>query len=82
MKKSIKMRLGDEDSPSQDKENRLKEFAKDKTVDKVIDIAIDRVADVANISMPLSMLETFINLIKLLEKSLNDTEQIQHTRSR
>ena len=79
MSKAIKMRLGDDIPQSQEEEHsEVKEFIKDKT----IDIAIDKVADIANISMPLSMLETLISMIKMLENSLENIEQIDNTRGR
>jgi predicted metallo-beta-lactamase superfamily hydrolase len=79
MSKAIKMRLGDDTPQSQEEEHsEVKEFIKDKT----IDIAIDKVADIANISMPLSMLETLISMIKMLENSLENIEQIDNTRGR
>ena len=69
MSKSIKMRLGDDAPQSQEKEQEEKES-------KV------KVIDMANISMPLSMLETFISMVKMLENSLDNAEQITHARSR
>ena len=83
MSKSIKMRLGDnipqsQEEEQEEKESKVKEFAKDK----VIDIAVDKISDIANISMPLSMLETFISMVKMLENSLDNAEQITHARSR
>jgi len=77
MSKSIKMRLGDDAPQSQEKEQEEKESKV-----KVIDMAVDKISDMANISMPLSMLETFISMVKMLENSLDNAEQITHTRSR
>ena len=68
MEKNIKMRLGDE--PEQ-QESKIKKLA----IDKTIDVVIDKAADMANISIPLSTLEILVKLVKSLEEALENSKE-------
>jgi len=68
MEKNIKMRLGDE--PEQ-QESKIKKLA----IDKTIDVVIDKAADMANISIPLSTLEILVKLVKSLDEALENSKE-------
>ena len=70
----MKMRLGE--NPNQKEES----FIKAKMKDELVDIAIDKTAGMAHLTIPVEMLKIMVDILKKIEKGLNQEQEQWRTR--